>query len=483
MSVLVLSSSDAGTRAGYVIAVVGACAAVGLRLAVAPYFEDQNVLLFFVPVVLAAATVGGQGPAILAAALCLLLGALLLDGPEARDPGYWIDLGVFVVLSLLIAMAASRLRRDARETEAHRLHLESILKTIPDAMIVIDETGTIRSFSAAATRIFGWSQEEAIGANVTLLMSHGDAAEHGHYMGHYLMTGEKRIIDSARVVTGIRKDGSRVPLDLCVGETHAGSERLFTGFMRDLSGDYAEGERIRSLQEAIAHDNRVTAMGQMASMLAHEINQPLTAIANYVQGASELLVDPDPEIERARQALEAANKESIRAGLIVRNLRDFITKGQGIRQPVVLAPVIEDALALALVGEHDIKVTRKIAADLPPVYANPIQIQQVVVNLTRNAIQAMSRAGTLELRVTSRDRPGDVVVTIADRGVGLSKSKAENLFAPFESESGAGMGLGLSICQAIVESHGGQITGRNRKGGGAAFTFTLPHDDGVHHEP
>ena len=180
---------------------------------------------------------------------------------------------------------------------------------------------------------------------------------------------------------------------------------------------------------------------------------------------------------------EAANSESVRAGLIVRNLRDFITKGQGIRQSVSLAPVLEDALVLALVGEHDIKVARRIAADLPPVYANPIQIQQVVVNLARNAIQAMSRVGTLELRVATRERPGEVVVTIADRGVGLSKSRAENLFAPFESESGAGMGLGLSICQAIIESHGGQITGRNRKGGGAAFTFTLPHDTGANHEP
>ena len=475
MNDLVLSSFDPGARIGYWVAVLGALMAVGLRMVVAPLFDGHSFLLFYVPVVLAAAVLGGRGPALLAMALCIGMGGLALDGRIANEASNWVSLIVFVVLSLLIAFAAGRLRLNVREAGSRRLLLESILKTIPDAMVVIDDTGVIRQFSPAATRMFGWSEDEAVGRNIELLMSASDGSAHDVQMTHYLRTGENRVIDVGRVVTGLRKDGSSLPLDLWVGETLFQKKRFFTGFMRDLSDQQAEDAKLRHLQEQLAHNNRVTAMGHMASMLAHEVNQPLTAIANYTQAATELLSGPSVDVARARIALAAANQQSIRAGLVVRHLGQFVTKGQGTREDVDLTPVIEDALSLALVGEHNVQLIRTIATNLPRVNADPIQIQQVVVNLVRNAIHAMAGAGLLELRVVARNTPAEVVITVSDRGAGLSPRQINDMFEPFRSHDGQGMGLGLSICREIVESHGGRITGRNRKGGGAQFRFTLPH--------
>lgn len=469
---------DYAARPGYVIALIGAVCAVGLRETVTPYFGSRTFLLFYVPVVLVSATLGGRYPALLAAGLCIGLGALALDGRVIDDPANRIDLATFILLSLLIAFAGGHLRRQAREAANRRLHLESILRTVPDAMVVIDERGVIISFSAAAIRTFGWSAEEVVGRNITLLMPEPDRSKHDGYLNAFRTTGEHRIIGVGRVVTGLRKDGSVFPLELSVGATGGDAGRYFTGFMRDLTERRTQETKTQSLQAQLAHAGRITAMGEMASTLAHEINQPLTAVANYMQGASALVESGDPDLRRLKTALDAAADQALRAGEIIRHLRAFVDKEQAPRTLIATEVLVQEALTLALMGvsEHQLRLKLDLEADLPKVLVDPIQIQQVIVNLVRNALDAMPAPPIPMLTIRSRQdlKRRHVAITVADRGSGLPAATVGHLFEPFVSGGGEGLGLGLSICRTIIEAHGGRLTARNRAHGGAMFCFTLP---------
>lgn len=368
---------------------------------------------------------------------------------------------------------------------AREAHLRSILETIPDAMIVIDAAGAIQSFSAAAERMFGYSEAEVLGENVSALMPSPDRERHDGYMGHYLATGERRVIGIGRVTTARHRDGTTFPIDLHVGEAVIDERRLFTGFIRDLTERQQTEMRLHDLQAELAHVSRVTAMGTLATSIAHELNQPLTAIANYVEASRDLLADPDAEtLAMVRDALQDCAKQSVRAGQIVRRLRDFIARGETERRVESLARVVNEASALALVGagERGIEVEVRLDPGSDRVLIDRIQIQQVVLNLVRNAIEAMSDSKVRQLRITSRAEEGMVRVTIEDSGPGLASHVAERLFEPFISTKTEGMGLGLSICHTIVNGHGGKIWAEPSRLGGTSFHFTLvdgkdSHDD------
>ncbi|ARR57106.1 PAS domain-containing sensor histidine kinase [Rhizorhabdus wittichii DC-6] len=369
-------------------------------------------------------------------------------------------------------------RRAAEEAVLSReSHLRSILSTVPDAMIVIDDQGVILSFSAAAERLFGYRESELLGLNVSRLMPSPDRERHDGYIGRYLDTGEKRIIGIGRVVFGQRKDGTTFPMELSIGETTEGAQRLFTGFVRDLTERQRTEERLESLQAELIHVSRVSAMGTMASTLAHELNQPITAVANYTEALRDLLAEPDPEnFPMMREALDDAAKEALRAGHIVRRLRDFVARGEVEKTVERLPPLINEAAVLGLMGAKEKGV--EPAFDLDP-YASPVlvdkvQIQQVLINLIRNAVEAMADSETRALTVTSRlDQPGFVRVTVADTGPGVAPEIAAQLFTAFMSTRAEGMGLGLSICRTIVEANGGRIWMEPRPGGGTEFHFTL----------
>ncbi|KQX23576.1 PAS domain-containing sensor histidine kinase [Sphingomonas sp. Root50] len=356
-------------------------------------------------------------------------------------------------------------------------HLRSILSTVPDAMVVIDDQGVIISFSAAAERLFGYGEAELLGSNVSCLMPNPDRERHDSYLARYLQTGEKRIIGIGRVVFGERKDGTTFPMELSIGETTEGAQRLFTGFIRDLTERQRTEERLESLQAELIHVSRVSAMGTMASTLAHELNQPITAVANYAETVRDLLDHPDPEnFPMMREALDDTAKEALRAGHIVRRLRDFVARGEIEKTVERLPPLINEAAVLGLMGAKEKGV--EPAFDLDP-YASPVlvdkvQIQQVLINLIRNAIEAMSESAIRKLTVSSRpDQPGFVRVTVADTGPGVAPEIAAQLFTAFVSSKTEGMGLGLSICRTIVEANGGRIWMLPAPGGGTEFHFTL----------
>jgi two-component system sensor kinase FixL len=297
-------------------------------------------------------------------------------------------------------------------------------------------------------------------------------------MQRYLATGERRIIGIGRVVVGLRKDGSTFPMELAVGEMRSQAGRYFTGFVRDLTERQNTEARLQELQSELVHMSRFTALGEMASTLAHEINQPLTAISNYLKGCRRLLEQSaDPNASLLRQGVTQAAEQALRAGQVIRHLREFVARGESERRVENLPKLIQEASALALVGakEKGVRVTYRFEPGADLVIADRIQIQQVLLNLIRNAIEAMQDAPRRELVIATATRGEDglIEVSVSDTGTGLAPEVARQLFQPFVTTKKHGMGVGLSICRTIVEAHGGRIAANSEPGRGTTFSFTL----------
>ena len=464
-----------------------ALAAVGIWLMLAwglhPWLENRGSFLIFIPAVLFAAGFGGLGPGLLATALGVALSILLMGSGNVSQPAL-LEAVIFALvggsiswLGQQLRLARSRSQKNARDLQMREAHLRSILDTVPDATVLICEKGKIQSFNAAAERLFGYKESAIVGKNVSLLMPSPYREEHDGYLRRYLTTGDKRIIGIDRVVTAQRKDGSTFPIKLEVGEMRSGEGRFFTGFIRDLTERQETEHVLQELRSELARLSRLTAMGEMASTLAHEINQPLSAISNYLQGCNRLLEQVEHEnVPKIRDALAETTKQTLRAGHIIRQLRDFVARGETEKRPENISKLIEEASALALVGakEAGVKTVFRFASHTDMVLVEKVQIQQVMLNLMRNAIEAMQGCDRKELLVTtSAPNNEKVTISVADTGSGLSEEIAERLFQPFVTTKPTGMGVGLSISKRIVEAHGGEMWAEPNPGGGTVFRFTL----------
>lgn len=467
----------------YGLAIALAACAFFLRAAVAPYMQGQVNYLFFVPAILVAGTVGGLGPGLLCTTLCTASALMTSGDPRTLDVKEAVNTGVLFIIGVSVAAFGEGLRRarllaasSTRDLLSREAHLQSILDTVPDAMIVIDERGIISSFSSAAERVFGYTQAEVIGKNIKMLMPQPYRGDHDGYLQNYARTGERHIIGVGRVVVAERKDGTTFPIELSVGEMNSSGKRFYTGFVRDLSERHKTETRLKELQSELVHVSRLTAMGEMASTLAHELNQPLSAMTNYINGVRRILMGDAHVPGQVNEALDKASAQALRAGRIIGRLREFVSRGEGERSIEYLDHLIEEADALALVGvrERGVLVRIRIDPDHRAVLADKIQIQQVLFNLMRNAVEAMESTETKELTVaTSGGADGTVVVRVSDTGTGISAEAASHLFEPFFTTKRQGMGVGLSICRTIVEAHGGQLVMHANPHGGTAFEFTL----------
>lgn len=357
-------------------------------------------------------------------------------------------------------------------------HLRSILDTVPDAMIVINGDGIVQLFSTAAERMFGYAEREAIGKNVSELMPMPDRARHDGYLARYLSTGERHIIGIGRIVTGKRRDGTTFPMHLSIGEMQSGGALYFTGFVRDLTEHQETQARLQELQSELVHISRLSAMGEMASALAHELNQPLAAISNYMQGSRRLLADStDPNAPKIESAMDRAAEQAIRAGQIIRRLRDFVSRGESEKRVESLSKLIEEAGALGLTGarEQNIQLRFNLNPDFDLVLVDRVQIQQVLVNLFRNALEAMSQSSQRELIVSNAEVGDEMLeVAVSDTGSGFHDDVKSHLFQTFFTTKETGMGVGLSISRSIIEGHGGRMWAETNASGGATFRFTLP---------
>ena len=484
---LVLDRNISGSQA-YLFA----AAAVGFSTLVALLVRDalpgRGTFELFILAVLVVSVLGGLRPTLMVVGLLSVVAILIETRTSAGFETPWLELGLFWVVALAIALVGEVLRgalRAAKNAEAaldvREAHLKSILDTVLDATIVSAQDGTIVSFNAAAVRQFGYAEDEVVGQNLRILMPQPYRKEHDGYLNRYLTTGEKRIIGVDRVVVGQRKDGSTFPMKLAVGEMRSGDKTYFTGFIRDLTEREESAARLEEIQGELARLARLNEMGEMASTLAHELNQPLSAIANYVHGCSRLLRGMDTEVAMMmREALEEAGSQSLRAGQIIKHLREFVTKGETYKAPQNIRHLVEEAGALALVGsrEKGVRTVFDYRPGAEMVMVDHIQIQQVLTNLMRNAIEAMKDAPKKELIVRIQpSAPGEVTVIVEDTGSGIPEEISEQLFKPFTTTKPGGMGIGLSISKRIVEAHGGTMTVSHTPFGGASFQFTLPAYD------
>jgi len=333
-------------------------------------------------------------------------------------------------------------------------------------------------FSSAAERQFGSTEPEAIGRNISELMPEPDRSRHDGYLARYLKTGERHIIGIGRIVTGMRKDGTTFPMHLTIGEMQSGGRPYFTGFVRDLTEQQQTQARLQELQSELVHVSRLSAMGEMASALAHELNQPLSAISNYMKGSRRLLAgSTDANAAKIEVALDRAAEQAIRAGDIIRRLRNFVAREASEKRVESLSKMVEEAGALGLTGAREQGVLLRFnldpACDL--VIADRVQIQQVLVNLFRNALEAMATSTHRELIATNKKAADDMVeIAVSDTGQGFSGNALANLFQPFFTTKETGMGVGLSISRTIIETHGGRMWAETNQSGGATFRFTLP---------
>ncbi|WP_055046713.1 PAS domain-containing sensor histidine kinase [Devosia sp. A16] len=473
-----------GRWAPYLVALFMVLAIFMVRYALDELVPRSAVGLVFVPAVLVASMLGGLLPGVFATLIAAPAVLYLLFDPSESALAVGVNIGLFVLVGAIVAWLGGMLHRSLRrqaETlaslQTREAHLQSILDTVPDATVVIETDGTVTSFNKAAVRQFGYQPEEVIGQNVRMLMPSPYREQHDGYIDRYLTTGEKRIIGVDRVVVGRRKDGSTFPMTLAVGETRIAGKRHFTGFIRDLTERQESAAQLEAAQGELARLARLNELGEMASTLAHELNQPLASIANYVQGCAMMLDKVGEEYAvRMRGALTEAAKQALRAGDIIRHLREFVTRGDTERRPEDMRKLVEEAGALALMGsrERGVRAHFEFGPGDSLVVVDRVQIQQVLTNLMRNAVEAMTDSQTRELTVSTRQEDDRLLVEVADTGTGISEEVASRLFQPFVTSKPGGMGVGLSISQRIVGSHGGEISVSRNQSGGATFSFSLP---------
>lgn len=373
----------------------------------------------------------------------------------------------------------SPVKRAGESLHEVRQRAQAVLETAVDGVVVIDEQGIIETFNPAAERIFGFSAAEVMGRKVNVLMPSPHREQHEQYLRRYLETGEKRIIGIGREVAGRRKSGEIFPMELAVGETRVPGKRLFTGMVRDISDRRrAEGEARKRLDE-LAHASRLAVMGEMASGVAHELNQPLAAIVSFADACLRMEESGKLRAEALHDALRQIAEQGERAGRILRQLRQFVRKTEVTYAPIDLNEIVHGVLHLL---EHEIRQRQvRVQADLehalPTVCADRLQIEQVVLNLVHNAIDAMPGMqpadATLYIR-THRSEARAVAFTIRDSGVGLSHEVEKRLFEPFYTTKPQGLGMGLSISRSIIEAHGGRLSASRNPERGATFTFSLP---------
>jgi two-component system sensor kinase FixL len=360
--------------------------------------------------------------------------------------------------------------------------LQALLDAAVDAIVVIDERGRINTFNAAAERLFGYSEEEAVGQPVEILMAEPHRSLHRGYIQRYFDTGEAHIIGIGREVQARRANGELFPVSLSVGEARDGNGRRFVGIIRDLSEKWAAEQRTRSLETRLAHVGRFNLMGEMAAGIAHEINQPLSAIATYAQAAKRIMQREQPDLKLLTEICAKVDEQALRAGQVVENIRKFIRTQDAKVAVLDVNAVIADALNLVEADAHaeGIRVATHYAEGLPPVRADAVQLQQVLLNLTRNSVDAMRDGLTKERKErgivigTDGGEHGGVCISVTDHGLGVSPRLADHIFHPFVTTKRDGLGVGLAISRTIVQSYGGSLTYRDNPEGGAIFVVELP---------
>lgn len=472
------SSPGFGVLRGQFLAIGASAAVLASLYALRPMFS-HSVYLVCAPVLLACVVLGGAG-ATLTAALLMAAGGFALDGLADMPLLERVVRAVlFLALGIGIAAWVRSLRAQrlaaaeiiADQAEREEL-LQASLEIVADALVLIDDKGVIQSFSLPAERLFGWTAEEMVGQNFSRLMPPG---EDGELSGQPVVGGPD-VSGSYRQLTGLRKDGATFPMEVRIGEVTIAARRLLTMVVRDLTSVEEAERRSEELRAQLTQVWSANSMGEMAQVLAHELNQPLSAVTNYLRAARNLIARMELEDDDLLDAVARAGDQAVRAGEIIRTMRDLATRGGTLQKPESLSAMIGevDFIISLMARDANVRVVYDLYKGPDTVIADRIQIQQLVVNLARNAIEAVTKYPNRQLNISTRLESGNqLVTTVEDSGPGIDQSVADRLFQPLASTKPEGMGLGLSISSAIVENHKGRIWVEPSRLGGAAFSFVM----------
>ncbi len=367
----------------------------------------------------------------------------------------------------------------ATSVSAASTEFDAFMKAAVDAIIVIENSGEIVAFSSSAEKMFGYEAAEVLGQPVSMLMPEPYRSAHSQYVERFKKSGEARIIGVGREVRALRKDGSVFPVWLSVGESKAESGHRFVGIIRDLTEQHAAESEKHSLETRLEHVARLSLLGEMAAGIAHEINQPLSAIANYSQAAKNMFARGATDTETLRSACDGIAEQVQRAGDVITNLRNFVRRREVVKKRLSLKRLVDDVMVLinADAAHEGVDVETSFDESLPEIAGNAVQLQQVLLNLTRNAVDAMSANVRRPKQITIetlRPEAGRIEIRVSDRGPGISSSLEEAIFHPFFTTKEEGLGVGLAISRSIVDAHGGQLSYERRAEGGSTFIIALP---------
>jgi two-component system sensor kinase FixL len=357
--------------------------------------------------------------------------------------------------------------------------LIALLDAAVDALVIIDGKGNIELFNSAAQKMFGYSQQDVFGKNIKTLMPAPFSVEHDKYLSSYLASGEAKIIGKGRKVRGKKFNGEEFPIFLSVGEVKNSSHIQFVGIIRDISEQERDRIEARESSERLSHASRLSSMGDLAAGIAHEMNQPLSAISSYAQASKRLLqsVTKDNKV-KVVTALDKICDQAIRASEVINRLRTFVKKRIAQRESVDLNALILETVNLAKVDTRilDHEVLLKLCHDkMPKLLADRVQIQQVLLNLIRNGIDAMEHNKGAPLLIKSHWLSNLMIeVSVIDCGHGIDQKTSRGIFNPFFTTKATGMGMGLSVSQTIIHAHGGDIYFGPGENSGCTFSFSLP---------
>lgn len=357
--------------------------------------------------------------------------------------------------------------------------LDSVFNTAVDGIIVINAKCQILAFNKACEQLFGYKAAELIGENVNRIMPVDYAHAHDHYVQNYLDTGQKKIIGIGREVQGQHRDGTIFPIELSVGEAATPEGRQFIGILRDLRARKQIEERLSKAQAQLLHMTRLSALDEMGAAIAHELNQPLTAVLLYMQSVSRKASSDESIPPQILDVISKAVREAERAGEIIQRMRQLVERKAPERTSINVAELVAACLEMAELGsgEGPSVLRSEVEDGLPPLMADPVQIRQVLINLLRNSREAIADQKDQQVTLCVHLNAGSLEFRVRDNGPGVPEEIAEVLFRAFTGAKHKGVGLGLAISRSIAQNHGGDLRLENTAPGeGACFLLTLPVD-------
>ena len=356
----------------------------------------------------------------------------------------------------------------------------SIVDSALDAVVVMDAEGNITEWNKQAEETFGWTRSEALGRPMSeTIIPAQYRLSHERGLEHFFKTGQGAVLNRRIEITALRRDGAEFPVELTITPLRTGDTWTFSSFIRDITARRQAEEDLRGAHAELAHVNRVMTMGELAASIAHEVNQPLAAIVASGDSCMAWLSNAPPNLEKARAAAGRIVLAAGQASDIVRRIRALFRKTPSITTPLEINEVITETVSLVGgdVQRKGVSLNTELAAHLPAVLGDRIQLQQVILNLAINGTEAMTGFEDQPRQLVIQSRlaeAGEILVSVADTGPGIDPHQTARLFAPFFTTKPEGIGMGLSISRTIIEAHGGRLWAEANQPRGAVFRFALP---------